>query len=415
MLDPQGPEATPRAARRERQRPVALLFTAQLVGFGTRKTGMVFWAETLAKLGWDTHAVTVQLSMLSRLAGSTRLDPVPAAERNAWLRRGVNLSSYVWIPLLHPARLGGVLDAIAGRLLCSVYPRLLPQSIREVAARADLIVIESCSAVALFPFLKRLAPAARFVYCASDRLDVVGMQPALSDILRETAPHYDLVRVPARSMIADFSPPTRAQFIPHGIDKAAFDSALPRPYPAGSKNAVVAGEMMFDREVVLSLAERFPEVTFHAFGRMPLADVTHLANLRFHGEVPFRSLVPYLIHADVGLAPYLYQPRLDYLAESSLKLLQYTYCRLPIVAPQFASSGQPHVIGYAAGDAASAAQAMERELRFDRATIGSNAAADWSEMMRAVLAAAGLAAINSANEQAVEQISERASGASVIR
>ncbi len=53
-------------------KPVAVLFTQQFVGLNTRKTGMVFWTETLARRGFDTYAVTVQLSLLSKAAGSHR-------------------------------------------------------------------------------------------------------------------------------------------------------------------------------------------------------------------------------------------------------------------------------------------------------------------------------------------------------
>jgi 2-beta-glucuronyltransferase len=325
---------------------------------------------------------------------------VPRAAINSWHRRAENLHSYVWVPVLHPARLGKSVDAAIGGFLGWLYPRLLPGTIRDVAAKADLIVIESCAAIALFPLLKRLAPQAKFVYCASDRLEVVGMQPALAKILSATAPDYDLVRVPARSMTEDFGPRARVKFIPHGIDKQAFAPQVARPYPPGTKNAVAAGDMMFDHATLLSLVERFPHVTFHAFGRLAFGNTAH-PNLVVHGEVPFEALVPYLVHADVGLAPYVCRPRLDYLAESSLKLLQYTYCRLPIVAPHFAAGGRSHVFGYDPGDSLSTATAFERALRCDRRTIDTEAVEDWNDVMARVLEPLGLKLMHGAAARAV--------------
>jgi 2-beta-glucuronyltransferase len=366
--------------------PIALLFTQQLVGLGTRKTGMVFWAETLARRGWATYSVTVQLSLLSRLAGVERLASVPSSDINRWRQRDKNLHGFVWLAPLHPAKFGNSLvDKIAGPALSWLYPRLFPGVISDLARRADLIVIESCAAVALFPFLKSIAPGAKFVYCASDRLKPVGMQPALATILERTALDYDLVRVPACSMLNDFVPGTRVAYIPHGIDKAAFDRRPVSPYQSGRKNAVVAGDMMFDRPAIAALVDRFPDTRFHAFGRMDLGYLRGRQNLICHGEVPFDSLVPYLIHADIGLAPYAFRPNLDYVSESSLKLLQYTYCRLPVIAPEFAKGGRDHVITYSPDDPKSVIPAFERALAYDRSKIDRSMVVDWDEVIRRVL------------------------------
>jgi 2-beta-glucuronyltransferase len=371
--------------------PVALLFTQHLIGHGTRKGGMVFWAESLARLGWDAYAVTVQLSFLSRLARVGRLEAVAADDINVWRRCGERLQSFVWMAPLHPARVGnGLADRLTG-LFARLYPRFLPEAVRKVAERADLIVIETSAALALFDLLKKIAPSARMVYCHSDRLEVVGMHPVLSHILARTAPRYDLCRVHAHDLLRDFPPSARAMFISQGLDKRLFDGECPSPYPKGTRNVVVAGDMLFDRAAVLGLVEAFPSLRFHAFGRMRFGDGERRPNLVPHGEVPFEAMIPFLRNADVGLAPYVDRPDAHYLAESGLKLIQYTYCRLPTVAPEFAVAGRAHIMGYAPGDARSATAAMARALAFDRTTIDRSTVVEWTEIMRRMLAAVGLA------------------------
>jgi 2-beta-glucuronyltransferase len=383
-------DATAMTASGHSAAPVALLFTQHLVGHGTRKGGLVFWAESLARLGWDTYAVTVQLSLLSRLARVGRLDTVPEQDINVWRERGERLQSFVWMAPLHPARVGNNLaDRLTG-LFAHLYPRFLPEAVRRVAERADLIVIETSAALALFDVLKRIAPAARMVYCHSDRLEVVGMHPVLSRILAQTAARYDLCRVHAHDLLRDFPPSARAMFISQGLDKQLFENEGPSPYPEGSRNVVVAGDMLFDRAAVMGLVEAFPSLRFHAFGRMRFADGERRPNLVQHGEVPFETMIPFLRNADVGLAPYVDRPDAHYLAESGLKLIQYTYCRLPTVAPDFAVAGRAHIMGYATGDPRSAAAAMARALAFDRTTIDRSTVVEWTEVMGRVLTSVGL-------------------------
>jgi 2-beta-glucuronyltransferase len=374
--------------------PVAVLFTQQFVGLNTRKTGMVFWAETLARRGFDTYAVTVQLSLLSKMAGSHRLTRVPKEDLNTWRRRGENLSGFVWMAPVHPASFRNGLLNRAASAVYSLYPQFLPGAVLDVVKRADLVVIESCSAVLLFDRLRAIAPKhAKFVYCASDRLSTVGMHPMLAETLARTAPAYDLLRVPAQAMLDDFPPGSKVAFIPHGIDKDAFAEPPSRsPFETPGPHVIVAGEMLFDHQAVGILLDAFPKVTFHAFGHLKLEGLESRPNLRAHGEVAFATLVGYLHHADVGLAPYLDRPEAHYLAESSLKLIQYTYCQLPVVAPHFAKAGREHVIGYDPADPESISAALRTALAYDRSTIDRSRVATWDDVITRLLDRIGLSA-----------------------
>jgi 2-beta-glucuronyltransferase len=362
-----------------------------MVGRGSRKTGMIFWAEALARRGFDTFVVTTQLSWLSYFGSNPRLRMVERSDFNRWRRSDDRMHDFIWLPIFHPASVAGPLLGQISAPVFGLYPWLLPAAVRDVVAEADLIVIESCAAVLLFDRLKQIArPDARFVYCASDRLGTVGMHPMLEDVLDRTAADYDLVRVPAEVMTADFPSAARVAFIPHGIDKAVFDEAGDNPFEGPGPHAVVAGDMLFDCKTFAILLDAFPTACFHAFGRMGLADFADRSNLRIHGEIPFTDLARWIRHADVGIAPYRDRPAAHYIAQSSLKLIQYQYCRLPTVAPYFAAKGRANVVGYNPDDSISIVNAFAAALALDRTTLDVSAVAEWDTVIGRVLVGAGL-------------------------
>jgi 2-beta-glucuronyltransferase len=117
---------------------------------------------------------------------------------------------------------------------------------------------------------------------------------------------------------------------------------------------------LFDAEFYRRVAPHFPQVNFHVIGCGTVFDAP--ANVRLYDEMPFRTTLPYLRHADVGLAPYVYSVGADYVAESSLKLAQFEYLGLPAVTAAFAAGGNPNRFGYVLGDTASMIAAMQAAL-----------------------------------------------------
>jgi 2-beta-glucuronyltransferase len=356
------------------------------VGFSARKASVVFLAEALAGLGWQANVVTTQLSRLSVLAGVPRLKNVPEDQRNIWIDLSDRLSTFVWVPLLHPATTRfGLLDRLATPLF-HLYPHLLPDAIRRRIRSSQLIVIESCAAVLLLPLLRKLAPTAKFVYRACDPLDAVGMHPMLQATLDRTAAHYDLFTSPSRGALEGYGPDVNTCFLPQGIAKSLFDEPALSPLEGGGPHAIIAGDMMFDYVSVEMMMRNFPNVTFHMFGRMKVEPFSSFPNLAYHGEVPFETLRDFMIHADIGIAPYLDRPDDHYLCESSLKLVQYTYARLPILAPHFCKGSRDHLKGYTPGDEESIIRATEEALRVNPQTIDRSSVLDWTEVAETMLA-----------------------------
>ena len=369
----------------------AVIFSYHAMGFGGRKNSVVFLTEGLAGLGWKVDLVTAQLSFLSQLAGVPRLKAVSHHERNVWLEQTNLISNFVWVPPFHPATTRyALMDRVATPIF-HLYPYLLPETIRQRIRHARLIVIESCSAVLLFPLLKRLAPAAKFVYRACDSLDAIGMHPMLSKAEKQTARDYDLFTSPSKLILENFPSDVNTCHVPQGLQKALFDTPVPSPFEGHGPHVIVAGDMMFDRQSFEIMVRNFPKVTFHAFGRMDLRDLTSCDNLISYGEVPFETLRGYILHADCGIAPYLDQPEVHYLAESSLKIVQYTYAQIPILAPYFCKGNLEHLKAYQPGDKASIIRALEQALMVDRRAIDRSGVQDWKEVITGMLSEVGLA------------------------
>lgn len=362
----------------------AVLFTYQHLSPNSRKTGMLFIADALASSGFDTKVVTVQLSLFTYFSRHRRTKSFNRGDLLTWRDRGERLKAYVWLAAVHPLSFGASKAPFIGRWLAKIYPWMLPRTVMEEVRRADIIVIESCVAVCLFDHLKRRAPSAKFLYCASDRLSVAGMHPYLEEILNDTASKYDLIRIPAEAMKGDFPSSANVQFLPHGLDKSVFDAATESPYAERTVNAVVAGDMNSDTGAIRTMASAFPDVVFHVFGKLHFAAVD-LPNVVNHGEVAFSSLATFIRHADVGIAPYKLKEGAEYLSQSSLKMIQYTYCRLPIVAPFFAKNGRDHVCGYDGSSIVSIRNALTTALEYDRSKIDHAGITTWNEVVSAML------------------------------
>jgi 2-beta-glucuronyltransferase len=132
------------------------------------------------------------------------------------------------------------------------------------------------------------------------------------------------------------------------------------------------------------MAKSEPSVTFHLFGKRARIEQM-LPNVVTHGELPFAAIVPYIQHADAGIAPYRPAPNADYLSQSSMKMIQYTYCQLPIVAPDFAARSA-HMSAYAPGEQNSIVAALHRALTYDRVGIDNSQVLDWEGVTQLMLA-----------------------------
>lgn len=348
-----------------------------------RKVDFHFWAEVLAQAGNQVDFVTIGMSPLTRLKPQARQFQGPF---NTWSEVAPRVRKYLWRPLFHPLSLGkAAIDALT-KPLFALYPSLLSHNLLDGISDVDMFIVENGAGLCLVPTLARKFPRARFIYSVCDRIATLQYHPIILEAERVAMPFFDLVRVPAEVMVADYPDARNVQYIAHGLDKALFDEASVSPYPPNTCNVVSVGDMLFDAHAVTCMAQSSPAATFHLFGRKACLE-TALPNVVTHGERPFATIVPYIQHADAGVAPYRPAPNADYLSQSSMKMMQYTYSRLPIVAPAFAANGD-HVSVYTPGAAHTIAAAVDRALQYDRTSIDNSDVLSWQGVTQKMLALA---------------------------
>lgn len=335
-----------------------------------------FIARALAEVSTEVNFVSVAFSPLSRRAFDERW--MIADRANRWERvDGIN--AYLWRMPWHPMSVGGpALRRLTGAAF-DVWSRWPCRALDEAARRADLIVVESGPSPALLPRLRRLNPTARIVYFAADLLDAALVHPRVQAILDASAPLVDKVIVVARAMIPHFAAfDGKVQFLRHGLDPAVYGNPGPSPY-AGGVNIVSIGSMLFDAAAVRAAAEGFPDATFHLIGTPP--GHAFPPNVREYGPMPFADTIPWLSHADAGIAPYRPAAHVDYLVDSSLKLMQFGALGVPAVAPHFAVGDRPMRFGYDAAEPATIRSALREALAVGDARVRVPSH-DWREFVR---------------------------------
>jgi 2-beta-glucuronyltransferase len=335
----------PEAGRR------VILISGHYLG-SKRRAGFHHLAEAYWGLGWDVTFVTAAISVLSRLRGDFRFAYPVREEANRLVPVRERLSSYVLMTRTHPGNLG---LGIANRLSSPWFARYarVPLGPLEVRIRAaDLVVFEGTAALLLVERIRALAPGARLVYRASDDLRALGVHPLILEAEARTVPLFDLVSAPTpeiAEVLAAYGP---VEVHPPGIDKRAFDQTTQSPYDAGP-SAVFAGvSPLFDYESLGTAAELAPHVAFHVIGPPSRPSPP---NVTFQPERPFEEVVPFLQHATFGLL--LFPPGYGSLGQGG-KVAQYSYCRLPIVAPSHLGSDRANVCDFEPGDRDSLARAL---------------------------------------------------------
>ncbi len=362
------------------------ILSAHVCSPATRKTSVHFIAENWARAGHEVHFTTVGYSWLSALKRSERFHHLRRNQYNRYTRQAENLNAGSYLPLVHGfSSSNPVLRPLIAPLL-RAYGRHLPGFIVSTVAGSDLIVLESGTPLVFFDLLRRLNPSARMLYLCRDLLKTVGAAEAIREIERARIASFDAVCVPSRKLGTLLPPGGNVVCVPQGVERDIFDDAGSSPYPAGTRNAVIAGDMLFDRAAVASMAEAVPEVNFHLFGVPWHGPVP--GNVRLYGEQPFDVLAAHIRHADFGIAPYRYGESEAYLAESSLKLLQYAYCRLPVVLPDTVPVMRGNEIRYRSAGERDWRAVVERALAMRQDTAFHIETLSWREVANMTLEAA---------------------------
>lgn len=321
-----------------------LIGTAHFFAPIYRDAGMHRFAKSLAAKGHHVDFVTFGQSWLKQFTKSEARRYAASAEMASHEGRNPpNIHAHVHRELFHPLS-GSVKAERLTRLLERYYGRVLDSWARDAASKADVVILECGYAPYYFDAIRSINSHAQMIAFYNDRLDLVGFRTETLALNAQMMPRFDLVRTNAEALLSYLPPGVNGRYVPQGVDKEKIRFDLPSPYNPGTRNIVSVGNMLFDeaalREIAAAAATQNAEV--HVIGAM-MSDPP--ANVTVHGELPFERTLPFIIHADVGLAPYRPVEGADYLIQSSLKIQQYSYCGLPILlASQLGIDGENFVL-----------------------------------------------------------------------
>ncbi|MDJ0734356.1 MAG: glucuronosyltransferase [Nostocaceae cyanobacterium] len=348
-----------------------------------RKAGFHWLADALWRQGWEVIFMTASLSWLSVIRQDYRLAYPVFREANQLIQVDKWMWSYVWFTPWHPANLRSDFLNKLSKSLFRTYNKLPLGAVESKVRTADLFIFESTPALLLFERFKHLNPNARFVYRVSDDLRLLRNHPVVLETEERIAPQFDLVSVPSQTIYRLFAGLPQLKLHLHGIHKDLFAQQYTNPYPASDNpNLIFVGNSYFDREFLKQASQLFPDWYFHIIG--PLKDLPQRKNITSYGELPFQATIPYIKYADIALQTRSYSPGVESLTDS-LKVIQYTYCRLPIISPAYLSSPRTHIFYYQPGDTNSIKTALISARNYDCSQIQTDDIYSWDELVSQLL------------------------------
>ncbi|MDD3371525.1 MAG: hypothetical protein PHE27_06850 [Alphaproteobacteria bacterium] len=344
----------------------------------SRKASMHFIAEELAKKG-KTRFFSVGFSHLSRIIKDHRLPLWGRANR---VETQNNIDAYLWQTFVHPVKLPKDRASILLSIYYYIYARLSPRIFKSWVKESKTIFIESSISLAFFGYVKKLNPDASVIYIASDSLRTNNEPRALQKILAKAATKFDRVKISSLLMASEFPRGTPLIFVPQGVKPSIKDPLPPSPYRPGV-NLVSIGAMLFDRSFFEIAAKAFPEITFHVIGGGKYASLLSVPNIVVYPDKPYDETIAYIAHANAGIAPYNGQHVSPYLADTSLKLLQYGYYGIPAICPQTVCGKYTGRFGYISGDKESITSAIRQALACQK--IPATSILTWEQIANRIL------------------------------
>jgi 2-beta-glucuronyltransferase len=343
-----------------------------------RKANIHFIAQELAKTA-SVRFLSLGFSNLSLMKGDPRSEL--AGQANVVTDKN-GVECFLWKTFAHPFNTRVHSLRWLERAYFKYYRSRLPKLAASWIHDAGSVIVESGIGVAFIELIRQTNPEARIIYNASDDLTTIDCSPFLRSELDRVARCLDWARLPSKALARGFTPELPLYFIPHGIDVQVRDKEEPSPYGTGI-HAVSVGSMLFDESFVVLAADQFPEVQFHIIGPGKTSDALSRPNIHVYGEMKFADTAKYIKHAKFCIAPYRRNEHAAYLADTSMKLLQYDFLGLPAVCPAFAVGDRPHRFGYEPGDGDSIRQAIEAAMRQGRHKPGHYLS--WADVTKRLL------------------------------
>lgn len=342
-----------------------------------RRAGFHWIAESLWRKGWQVYFVT-GLSMIGKIKNDYRWQYIPREGVNQISQEKERFYSYAWFNWWHPTKFPyRVLNALTYPWFAQ-YGRLPLKGLKPIIQSADLIIYECVLELLYFEKFKQINPQARYVYRVSDDLHLANIHQVVLDAEARYAPKFDLVSVPTPHIYQKFAMLSNAKLQKHGVPTELYEKDYTNPYTTDCKfNAIYTGNLRFDSDFLERASKMFPEVMFHIIG--PIPRLPDRKNIIKYGEMPYQATIPYVKYATISLNPLTATSFAD-----SNKVMQYTFCQLPIVTSSVNRSDKPHVFYYDFGDDASIRQAIHHALEFDHSRVPTDQVWSWDNLVSAL-------------------------------
>lgn len=344
-----------------------------------RKAGFHHLAKAFYKLGHEISFITAPLSSLSIIKRDKRISGAFWNFIKASLKPiNEDIQYFVNFTPLHPVRrFNKTFENILK------YGFFVRKSSEELIKKANIIVFESSHWLYFVEHIKKINPRAKLVYRVSDMLEDLRSPSSLIEAEKSSIDYFDLISVVDTRQYKKFQGLGAKNLILqyHGIDKDAYNRVTKNPYDSLTKNFVFVGIGNIDYkffEIASKVLERdFHNIIFHIIG--PVRKLP-CKNFIYYGEMKFEETIPFVKFADAGLAPR------DGVYTNSLKILQYTYCRLPIIVPKvFKEHGNKENFIYYDHSYESIREAINKALQFDRSVIDTSFIKSWEEIAKEIL------------------------------
>jgi 2-beta-glucuronyltransferase len=263
-----------------------------------------------------------------------------------------------------------------------IYEQLPSRVMIDWIKQADVIIYESGIAPIYFELAKKLNPAAKHIYRGSDDLDTICVANYAKRKFAKVSPEMDALCLLSKRMAPNIASKRNLYCVPNGLDENLDAIGDPNPYGAGM-HAVSIGSMLFDPFYFEVVGAEFPDVTFHVVGSGHPRTPGYGKNVVVYGDMKYADCIRYIKHAHFGIAPYVSDDVPDYLADSSMKMLQYDFFALPTVCPRSVTGDYPSRFGYALGDAESMKAATRAAIAARRER--SRQILNWTEVTTRLL------------------------------
>lgn len=343
-----------------------------------RKAGFHLLAKAFYDLGYEIVFITGAISRFSILKKDFRLESVDKKSFNKIKKEKDNFYTYTWYTNWHPVNLRNrFLNKLSYSIFGNYASLFKDEEIISFIKDSYAFVFESFPGLFLFASLKKLSPDSKFIYRVSDDMRLLNLHPVVLNYERKILSDFDLVSVPSQYIKNIFPDSENIKLQYHGIDKRIFDECSENPYKNKKVNAVFVGVSKFDFDFLSKAAKLFPDWDFHIIG--PIKKEVKRKNIIYYGELDFKKTIPFIKYANIALQNISYKKGVESYTDS-LKVLQYSYCRLPIVAPDFIKSERKNIFYYTPHNEKSILNALNEAIKFKRDSFDNSRTNSWEDL-----------------------------------